>query len=1856
MSSQPGDEIALLRRAVVDIKTLRARITAMESAKTEPIAVVGLGCRLPGGADDPAAFWRLLEAGVDAVDEVPAERWDSAEYYDPDPDVAGKMSTRWCSALPAVDLFDPAFFGISPREAEAMDPQQRLLLEVCWEALEDAGISAQGLVGSDTAVFVGISQSDYLQLNLATGDPTRINTYTGTGGGLSVAAGRLSYTLGLQGPSVAVDTACSSSLVAVHLAMRSLRGGECRTALAGGVNLVLSPAITMALSKLRMMATDGRCKTFDAAADGFVRGEGCGVVVLKRLSDAQADGDRIVALLRGSAVNQDGRSSGLTAPNGPSQEAVIRRALADGGVDPGELSYVEAHGTGTALGDPIEIHALASVFGPARGEKPLIVGSVKTNLGHLESAAGITGLIKTLLALEHGRIPPHLHFQRLNPHISTAGLKLQVPTEPTPWPAEKRVAGVSSFGFSGTNAHVVVEAAPVAEATPSSPRALEVLCLSAADAAARRQLAARYARHLQGSDGAQLADTAFTAALGRSHLTHRAAVLAASPSEAAGRWTAIAAGEDAPGLFTGTHSEADRPEIVFLFTGQGAQRPGMGRQLDDSQPVYRQALDRCEEALRDHLDRPLRSVLYPPNGSEPCLDQTAYTQPALFAVEYALAELWRSWGIEPAAVLGHSVGEITAACVAGVLTLEAAAKLVATRGRLMQELPAGGAMAVLFTGEERARAAIATHAARLAVAAINAPDNTVISGAGEAVDSVLAEIEAKGVDSRRLNVSHAFHSPLMAPMLDAFERAAAEIPHAEPQIDWISNLDGRVIGPETVIDAGYWRRHAARPVRFAAGIETLRRQGFRTFLEIGPHPALSAMARRSTPDGEALYLPSLRRGREDTRQVLESLAALYVHGVEVDWAAFYRGEARRRVRLPIYPFQRQRYWIDTSRPRLEAAAAGATGHPLLGQQRLSAGREMVFESRLRHDALDYLVDHRLLGAVVLPFAGHVELGLAAARQALGEGPWAVEELRAEEALVFPEGQPRTVQLVLVPDGDGATFTISSLDESGTAPTWARHAAGTCRRADGTAEEMALEALRARCSEELDVDVFYRKREESGLVYGPELRGIERLWRGEDEGLARLRRTASVAATEDAYELHPALTDACLQTVGAVLGEDGDAYLPVRMERARLYGGAGTELWSHARLRPAASETAEPRVVDLRLIDDSGRVAAELFGLHLRRLSRQQLLRLTREARADACYEIEWRRTALAGEACDQPPGSWLLLADETGLAVRLAEKLRSRGEHCRLVYTGDPATPGDGERVDPASPEALERLLAEAAQDPERPCGTIVHLWSLPAPGSAEIEAEALEREYLSACSGVLHTLQSLVRTHGQEPPRLCLVTRGAQATGGGPPVAAVQTALWGLGRTIRLEYPEVSCLRLDLDPVPQAGEAEDLFQELWAGDGEDQVALRDGRRHVPRLVARTASPAASPQLRGDVCYLITGGLGALGLRCARYLAERGARHLVLVGRREPGEAARQTLEEIAGTGARIRVLQADVSRPEDVARILAAAEEEAPVGGIVHCAAVLDDGTLLGLDRSRFAAVMAPKVLGAWHLHQLTLDRQLDFFVLFSSIAALFGAPGQGNYAAASAFLDGLAHHRRARGLPALSIDWGPWAEAGLADELESRGGGRWSKLGIPMMAPAEGVEHFGRLLGETSAQVAVLPGIDWRVFAARIRGGAPLPLLADLDAGRPAEPATEEAGGARLLDQLQAAPANERLALLRRQVGARVAAVLGMPSSQPPDEHKALLDMGLDSLTAIDLARVLRSATGHDFSPTTLYSYPTIHSLAEHIGRDVLVLDLDGGPARPAAAPEGEAGDLEALSHDEVEDLLEQELATLEQLGAGG
>jgi len=2523
-----------MRLQLEEEESLEAGAARQEGSR-EPLAVVGLACRFPG-APDAESFWRLLCHQEDLLREVPPERWDSRAWYDADPQSPGRMNTRHGYFLDGVSGFDPLFFGISPREAAEMDPQQRLMLEVAWEALEDAGLPPASLKGSRTGVFMGSIWHDYADRHLR--ERAAVTLHSATGQSLNIVANRLSYVLGLKGPSLTVDTACSSSLVAVHLACQSLRSGESRLALVGGVNLMFSPEANVLLSKFGGLSPDGRSKAFAAGADGFGRGEGAGLVVLQPLSAALAAGARIYCVIRGSAVNNNGLGNGLTAPSVPGQAALLREAYARSGVPAQRVHYVETHGTGTALGDPTEASALGAALGEGRAiDRPLYIGSLKAHIGHLEGAAGIAGVIKVALALSHRLVPPHMLHGEPNPRIPFSELRLSLPRQLLPWPGEDgpATAGVSAFGWGGTNAHVVLEEAPLgseellvlaadsagellAQAAraeelvlhreepvsvrdlcrtwalavgpgghraalsfrtrselvallkslrqgkrraglftgePEAPSRLAFVCapqgsewpamgrelfatepvfrarlegldktfmplagwslveavcepnarmladedaaepltfavqmglaalwrswgvepevvlghgvgevtaaciaggMEASDAvwkvyrasrlrqweplrdeleAAQERLWAReggprwvstVAREL-GTEGrtgdarcrtlrqpvrfAQAAerlvaegldtfvelsphpvlcrpveqllrkasrpgvvvgslrrdepraalvealgalfargvpvrwaampppelfvasppmaerplaespveprpeptagraellalsaqtpealsrtaalllarvkerplslhDVCYSAAVHRGHLHYRLALRARSMAQVREGLGAFLRGELPPGLSATRHADGRHQPVIFVFPGQGSQWAGMGRRLMAEEPVFRAALEQCDAALRRFVDWSLLELL----GSDApgWMERVDQVQPAIFSIQVALARLWRSWGIVPDGVVGHSMGEVAAAHVAGALSLDDAARIICLRSLLLRRVSGQGGMAVVELSMEEARAAISGLEDWLAVAVSNSPRSCVLSGEPHALGQVLDALEARQVYCRRVKVDVASHSPQMDPLREDLLRVLEELSPRRGDIPLYSTVTGQELDGADMTPA-YWVRNLRDPVLLSQVVEKLVTAGHALFVEISPHPVLLPPIEQTIAHlrMEGTVLPSLRREQSEREVLLETLGALYAVGHEVEWKALHP-EGGRRVRLPDYPWQRQDCWFQPdAQAALPVGGPGPRDTSLLGPVRRSSLRPGAFfwDVEVGVRQVPWLVDHRVQGTILLPTTAYLDWVTTAVQSALGPGPWALEELRIDEALTLVGDGMRRVELLVDVGSTGTiSFKVSSFIPSpggGSPEMWTVHASGQVRASEGVGALPSLAFpvvdFQRRATQVLIGESHYAEMAQRGLEYGPSFRGVHEVWRLEGEALGRLSLPEALGAVEP---LHPSMLDAALQMVLQALPSDDTPFVPVGLRRFEVLR-RGTPEWAHARQSPRESWRKGAFLEgDVILLDGQGLPLVLVEGLELAALPTRHGKALAEQDRS--LFEFAWRRAGLpAGLEPGPSDVPWLLFQDASGVGGALAETLESWGSTCVRVEAGAGLRRLSARHftVAPGSREDLNAVLRQCFPE-EGSCAGVVYLWGLDAPKPDVTGERALEAA-LRACDGALRLVQEVLRLGWRDPPRLWWVTRGATPVMDTPMTGALQAALWGLGRTVGHEHPELQCTCVDLDPSSALVDVEALAREVTAHGEDEQVALRGGARLAARLVRRSGTkelhsepllpvmgrsfqvetpPAGSfggvvvrmaerrrpgpgeveiaveasalnfidvmktmglyvmkdsgrpsgvpleglplgldcagrvvavgegvthlavgdevmafapsamashvvtdarfavrrppglsaeeassipsvfmtawyglndlarlrpgerilihsaagglglaaiqvaqalgaevlatagtpekrellrgmgirhvmdsrtlafadevlrvtggegvdvvlnslsgdaiarsmevlapdgrflevgnrdihdgrtldlsqfrrrliyaaidlvglreqrpavcarllrevmehmssgmlrpvrhqsfpvsqvseafremaqgqhvgklvvtledPKLRvmpprpgfrvrPDATYLITGGLGGLGLAAARWLVRWGARHLVLLGRKAPSASVSEVLEALRAEGARVEVERVDMADADRLAEVLRRTHGELPrLRGVLHCAGVLDDGVLEQQEPARFREVLTPKVQGAWNLHTLTRDESLDFFVLYSSMSALLGMPGQGNYAAANAAMDALAHHRRQQGLPALSVNWGPFAEVGLAAAHANRGE-RLAYQGMASFTTHQGEALLERLLAEGAVNVGAM-SLDLRQWLQFFPNAASQRVWEELAAERGGEGGKDRSA---LLLELRRASPGARAELLETYLRERLSHVLRVDASRV-GRHDAFRGLGLDSLMSLELRNRIEAALDLKLSVTLLWAHSTLKALAVYLLEQ---LGLPTTPERAAAASKKE------------------------------
>ncbi|MFA7759096.1 type I polyketide synthase [Streptomyces sp. NRRL B-2790] len=1789
----------------------------------EPVAIVAMACRYPGLVDDvssPEELWRLIADGTDATSAFPADRgWDLTGLFDSDPDRPGTSVTRRGGFLRRAADFDADFFGMSPREAQATDPQQRLLLETAWEVVERAGIAPGTLRGSDTGVFVGIMHGDYAgRLLHRGGHPYEAHLALGSAG--SVASGRIAYTLGLEGPAVTVDTACSSSLVALDWAARALRSGQCSLAMAGGVTVMAGPVPFVAFSRLRGLAPDGRCKPFSAAADGTAWGEGAGLVLLERLADARRHGHPVLAVLRGSAVNGDGASNGLTAPSGPAQERVIGDALASAGLAPADIDAVEAHGTGTPLGDPIEARALLATYGHDRpADRPLWLGSLKSNIGHTQAAAGIAGVIKTVLAMRHGLLPRTLHADEPSAGVDWSSGTVRLLTREQPWrpaPGSPRRAAVSAFGIGGTNAHVILEeAVPVQEepdhgtshGAPEPP-----LLLSGGSPEALRAQARRLAGFLRERPELPLQDVAFSLATSRAALRHRAAVPVQDRAALLSDLDRLSA--EATAVVPSPVRAGGR--LALLFTGQGAGWAGLGRELHFAYPVFADAF----EALCNRFDavgvgdRPLRETLWaaPDTAAAAAQSRTDVAQAGLFAFEVALFRLLASWGVRPDVLAGHSVGELAAAHVAGILSERDAVELVAARGRLMQQLPAGGAMVSLDATEEEARAALAERAKEpgpVAIAAVNAPRSVVVSGAEQAVLAVAARFEARGRRTVRLRTGHAFHSPLVEPALAEFGRAASRATYREPRIPVVSAMTGRRADGDDLRSAAYWVRHARATVRFADVVRHLVREaGVTALVEVGPGAQLVSAAMTTVEEpGDLVLTPTVRPGRPEPGTVLAALARLHVHGTAVDWEAVHRGHPGRRARrvdLPTYPFQRERHWLAEPPQTTPSAPRTTVGHPVLtSTTSLPDTGRLLCTGHLADADQPWLHDHVVGGRPLVPAAALADMALHAGDTC---GLDLLEELTLLLPLQLPGSGGRIeVQVALGepdPSGRRSVDIHARPEDSGPVGPWTHHATGRLGRSttDPGPDRGSQESWPPPDAVPVDLTGAYDRLAGAGYAYGPVFRCVRSVWRQGDDLLADVRLPDAALADAQRYGIHPALLDAA---VHASLLAPEDPGEPARPAATRLpFSWRGVSRWTtgvgalRVRLRSTGKDT-----LTADLTDPAGRPVLRVDELTTRVVPGSA--GATEPARPRPLYRPEWVAAAAAHPSV---PALRVASPDDLGLAAALSDAAGAEALATACAQASALASPS-------TSPDP--RVGSPAAADT---ADLVVSLTSTPPSPDPSAAARGLVTRALEMLHHRLPTLAV--------GSRLILVTRGA--TGPDPDLPAA--AVWGLVRSAQSEYPGRIAV-VDIDDSPES------LHRLTAAvaTGEPQLAVHGGKVLVPRLGRSATAPSHPPAFAPDGTVLITGGTGALGALLAVHLTERHkVRRLVLTSRSGPkAPDARRLREQIERAGGRVEVHACDGADRSALAEVIDRYAGE--LTGVVHAAGVLDDGVLEAQTPERLAAVLGPKADAAWHLHELTKELPLSQFVLFSSAAGLLGNPGQAGYAAANAFLDALALHRAALGKPALSLAWGPWAGAeGMAARTGRTGDGV-----LRAVSPAEGLALFDAALETGEPVLAPLPldpgtGPARRPVPPLLQGLLPPPGPAaspvrDLDGGGRAGTSpvsTHDSPGA-WRERLARLPAADRAPALLTLVRETVADVFGHPDATAVRVDRAFTELGLDSLTAVLLRNRLGLLTGLELPATLTFDVPTTERLAAHL-LDALHESLPhpegaaGPPSRPATA----------------------------------
>ncbi|MDJ1172323.1 type I polyketide synthase [Roseofilum sp. BLCC_M154] len=1847
---------------------------SIEKKDVADIAIIGMACRFPG-AKDYHQFWQNLEQGINSITEIPENRWNIKDYYSPNPQTPHKTISKWLGLIEDIDQFDAQFFDISPREAKNIDPQQRILLELSWSCVEDAGYSLSQVLGKDIGVFIGACSYD--SILLMNQNQENVEGHSGTGTWTSMLANRISSFFNLHGPSIPIDTACSSSLVALHYAVKSLKESECEMALVGGISVLFTSTTYIQMSQLGMLSPTGQCRTFSSDADGYVRGEGAGVVLLKPLAKAIEDGDRIYGVIQGSAINHGGRARTITSPNVYAQAQVIRSAYTNANISPDTVSYIESHGTGTPLGDPIEINALKRAYrqlyqqyGVEKTEKAYCgIGAVKSNIGHLEGAAGIAGLIKVLLAMKHKKLPKIVNFKELNPRISLKDAPFYMLEETQDWERLSnesgeeipRRAGLSSFGIGGVNAHIVLEE-PLEKVNnePVLERPQQILTLSAQTEQALRELAENYQTYLESKAEASLQNICFSANTGRTPFAERLAIVAESNSDLQQKLGDFLKGDETNEVVRGK-AESKEKEIAFLFTGQGSQYIDMGRQLYETQPTFRKSLDQCHEILKKHLEVPLLEVIYSQSSSS-VLDQTAYTQPALFSVEYALAKLWESWGIKPNLVMGHSVGEYVAATVAGVFSLEDGLKLIAMRGRLMQELPPGGEMVAVMASESQVREAIAEYSNQVTIAAINGTESTVISGESGAIATICGKLEAMGVKTKHLQVSHAFHSPLMEPMLAEFEAVAQEVTYSQPQIPIISNVTGEKVSSD-MTTAKYWVNHVRQPVKFAQSMKTLHEEGYNVFLEIGPKPILLGMARQCLSEDVGVWLPSLRPGVEEWQQMLLSLGQLYVKGFNVDWSGFGRDYTNQKVELPTYPFQRERYWVETTKNQ-DRNTTHHSSNPL----DLGDPEELIRELKLSEELTED--EEKLLPKLLDILKARYQKYLQDRGDIVGDFYDELASLTDEEAILNYIPLPGIIKgfsWVLF-------FAQLKIQEkyqklASTAQQEIRNIAW--QKVDFSACRKVLDIGCGHGTDLIALGQKYHHLELCGYTISEgqvELGNKKISQLNLEERVKIVNGDSSQDEFPDRYDLIYGFEVIChikkkkelFLNIKNHLNDRGDfvisdfisnasfnidydahsSYLATQQEWLDLLSESHLKIIRYVDIsNEIANGLDDPNfpenlnyVCKKSNLNENARVGLQSYD-NLYKMLRKKLVSYVimtaqkqEQLSVDEIYKwnqailqkplhysdvslqklfygVEWQKAAPRQEYKKTlQPKTWIIFSDRDGVGEKLTNRLEKRDDRCFTVFMGETYQQKETAswELNPSNPADFERFCQDAkAIVGENP--RIIHLWSLETTPTQQLTQPALESAQKNSCGSVLHLVQAMEKYWKSSSPQLWLITQASQSVLPVEEVAIAQTPLWGLGKVLSLEHPQLWGGLIDLDRQSSTSEAEILLQVLEDEAEEDRLAIRNGEIYVARLERQLLAESNPVSLSKEGSYLITGGTGALGLNIAQWLVEKGCQHLVLISRSQPSDQAQLRIESLRKQGVEVVVTQADVSVQQDMEKAFKQVQETMPpLKGVIHAAGVIGSDLIQELEFSQLEAILRPKVVGGWVLHQLTEKLDLDFFVNFSSIASVWGSKGQAHYAAANHFLDGLTDYRQSLGLPTYSINWGPWSGGGMAAGEAMN----WlNQMGVKPLEPEKAIAALEKVLASDRPQT-VVADINWDVFKELYELGGKRSFLAEISLdseARSGEGASEQRS--EFLQQLYQAPESERLEILIEHLQNDVAKIIGLSKSKLPDPELGFFRMGMDSLMAVELRNKLMATFSFSISTATLFEKSNIKDLADYL-----------------------------------------------------
>ena len=1836
----------------------QARSQSHAAGRSTDIAVIGMSCRFPG-ADDIDTFWKNLVDGVESI-----------TFFD-DKDLINSGFSKslvekpdYVKASPMLNDargFDAEFFGYSARDAELMDPQHRQFLECAWEAFEIAGYDPTTYPGV-TGVYAGAAMNTYLMNNILPNkkdldpqDDFSVATLDSMGGFMMMVANdkdylttRVSYKLNLSGPSVNVQTACSTGLVTVHMACQSLLSGETDLFLTGGASIQSPEHAGHLYQPGLIVSPDGHVRSFDAQARGTIFGSGVGAVLLKRLDDAIRDGDHIYAIVKGSAVNNDaGMKVGYMAPSSDGQAIAVAEAISVAGIDPDTIGFVEAHGTGTEIGDPIELDGLSQVFRTqTQATQFCALGSVKTNVGHLQITSGTAGFIKTALTLHHKVIPPMLNFNTPNPGLHIEQSPFFINTEAIEWKKGQhpRRAGVNSLGIGGTNAHAILEEAPDLPALNNpAERPLHMLFLSARTEQALRQLAGRYARHFEAHPGIDLANACHTANTGRKTFDYRIALTGATAAEMIDQLRLIESETVLPDTLEIYSSGKERNQVGFLFTGQGSQYINMGQDLYRSQTVFKQHLDECASLFEPVIGLNLIDLIYPSDDQSDKINQTGLAQPALFAIEYALAKLWQSWGVTPDYVMGHSLGEYAAACIAGVFSLEDAIRLVAARANLMQSLEQTGEMWAVSASVSTVRSHFTGDIAqKVSIAADNGPENVVVSGERNAMLSLVESLNAQGIRTQKLNTSHAFHSSLMEPMLDDFERVAQTIAYEAPKIKLISNLTGTLASDEITMPQ-YWRQHIRQSVKFRSGIEHMAEQGCNIFIEIGPRPTLIGMGSQCVA-GEQIWLASIKPAQNNWLTALPSLARTTVR-IRPDLKGLDHGYQRRKVPLPTYPFQHKPYWMQAPKQSPVSTIRSVGSDNLLGNKlRLPGLTASVFENQFNTEAFPFLHDHLIASSTVVSGASYVAMMLDAVHHLFQAQPMSVSNIHFPTPLMIEKDETKTVQLVIEPNGDTrhtAQIISFSSDAAQDQPWTAQHAqADLVHIHESSANAIDLNAIKNNCHHSINVDEFYSMLSSRKINLGPSYKWITSIVRGDKEALGTLDEPVSRSGLRS-DQLHPGLLDAGFSLLLAMdMHAADEVWLPFAIEQVRqLVRSEEIPTAVYMKLRDASND--EHAIADVVFCDSDGVAMIELKGLQARRADLSKFSPDQSGNVAKLLYEEHWVELPAAQTVAQEPNDApWLVFVDKGHTGSELVSYIQQQGQSCLTVSTNETTSTLGNDKLglaltDISNNQPLIDFVKHATNGTNVLRG-IIHLWSL---DERSMDDQSVAHQKLSGAS-ILNVIQACLKGSWTIQTRIGLITRGVKVLDSDKHLPSIQQApAWGIGLTLGLEHPELNATCVDLPDAKEANEVSSLFNSLNTLDAEYRISIRQGHRYAERLRHAKSTTTDQTSIHDECTYLITGGTGGLGLLTAAWLIIQGARHITLLSRSAPSIQVLETIDTLRTLKVDIRHMQVDIADKTAMQKSLSVIETDMPpLKGILHCAGVLDDHLLIDQTWKNFTHVYSAKIDGSWNLHQLTDHLDLDFFVLFSSAASLLGNQGQANYAAANMFMNSLATYRKMIGKKATSIHWGPWAEVGMAqsDQQITR---HLSSLGFTALTPESGLAALSLCLNGRNENIAVID-CAWQKYIQSAESSGK--YLSSLISSSPDQGVQRKhsANDQNFVKELQHADHKQKVDLIKKVVIEIVQNILGLKSTENIPLEVPMTDQGFDSLMAVQLTNAIGRRLDQRLPVSLIFNAPTVNAMSEALASMIEETQVQSNN-KPSNQPQDTVNNAQSLL-DELDKLL--------------